>query len=468
MTAINNVNPGVRPGGGLRRAVRRLRPILGDRLLVEADEAFEPASRVWNGAITTRPALIARCRDADEVRTSVLTARDCHLPLSVRAGGHDWAGRALREGGLVVDLTGMRRVEVDCGRRTATVGGGATAADLLSATRPYGLVTPTGTVRAVGLAGLTLAGGYGSLGGRYGLTLDNLLSAEVVLADGRRVIASPDQDAELFWALRGGGANFGVVTRLRYRLHALSTVVSGMIMFPLGQARAVLRGYQEFLATCPEELTVMAGFLPGPAGEPVLFVIPTWSGANLAAGERIISPLTGLGTPLVSRIAPMTYDEALGMFDGSMVDGNHYLRRTRWLPALSEPAVEVLSAAAEQISSPYSAIALHHFHGAATRVDLADTAFGLRERHVMAEVIAVWPPAGDERVHRDWADRVSVRLAPLALPGGYPNLLAPDEPERVRLAYGTNYPRLIAAKQRYDPQNLFGSAVPILVPAGSE
>jgi FAD/FMN-containing dehydrogenase len=432
-----------------------LRGRLGDRLLRPDDPGFGPAARLWNAAVPHRPALIARCRDAEDVRTAVLTARDLSLPLSVRGGGHDWAGRALRHGGLVVDLSEMDDVRVDRPARTATVGGGTTAARLLAAAAPDDLVAPTGVVRAVGMAGLTLAGGYGPLNGRYGLALDGLLGAELVLADGSRVSTAGDD--ELRWALRGGGTNFGVVTSLTYRLHHLPTVLAGMIMFSLDEAERVLSGYQAFVDTAPDEISVMAGFLPGPA----VFVCPFYAGPDLSEGRRLIDGLARLGDPIVNQVGPMPYNDALGMFDGSMVDGNHYLLRTRWLPRLTGDAVALLTAAARDISSPHSAIALHHFHGAATRPASTDTAFALRTDHLLLEIIAVWPPPGPAAPHHAWANRTSDQLAPLSLPGGYPNLLGPDETDRVRLAYGDNLDRLLRAKHRYDPDGIF-SGVPTL------
>ncbi|MEV0215541.1 FAD-binding oxidoreductase [Micromonospora sp. NPDC050695] len=446
-------------------AAARLRALLGDRLHEPGDPAFDTTTRLWNGAVDRSPALVAECLDADEVAGVLRVAARCHLPVSVRSGGHDWAGRALRDGGVVLDLTGLRAVDIDADTATITVGGGVTAAGLLAAAHPYGLVVPTGTVRDVGMAGLTLAGGYGPLCGRFGLPLDNLLGAEVVLADGRRVTADPDHDAELYWALRGGGGNLGVVTELRYRAHRLPGVLAGMIMFALAEAPAVLRGYGALLAEAPDELTVMAGFLPGPAGEPVVFVCPFYSGPDLDAGQPWMDRLRALGTPLVDQITPMPYADAVRMFDGGMVDGNHYLLRTRWLPGLTDGAVDTLVDAARQVSSPHSAVALHHFHGAATRVGLADTAFGLRTDHVLTEIIAVWAPGEEAGPHRDWAEHTSAALAPLALPGGYPNLLAPEETDRVRLAYGPNWARLRQAKRHYDPRDLI-TAVPTLPPSG--
>ncbi|MET8463669.1 FAD-binding oxidoreductase [Micromonospora zamorensis] len=442
-------------------ATTRLRALLGDRLHEPGDPAYVTTTTLWNGAVQRTPLLVAQCLDADEVAAAVRVAAQCHLPLSVRSGGHDWAGRALRDGGVVLDLTGLRAVDIDVDAATVTIGGGVTAAGLLAAARPYDLVVPTGTVGDVGMAGLALAGGYGPLCGRFGLTLDSLLGAEVVLADGRRVTADPRHDAELYWALRGGGGNVGVVTELRFRAHRLPGVLAGMIMFALAEAPAVLRGYGALIADAPDELTVMTGFLPGPAGEPVVFVCPFYSGPDLDAGLPWMDRLRALGTPLVDQIAPMPYADALRMFDGGMVDGNHYLLRTRWLPALTASTVDVLVDAARQVSSPFSALAVHHFHGAATRVRLADTAFGLRTDHLLTEIIAVWAPGDQARQHREWAEHTSAALAPHALPGGYPNLLAPEETDRVQLAYGANWPRLRRAKHRYDPRELL-TAVPTL------
>jgi FAD/FMN-containing dehydrogenase len=384
------------------------------------------------------------------------------LPLSVRSGGNDWAGRALSDGGLVVDLTRMRGVRVDAAGRTATVQGGAITADLLAAATPYGLATATGVVRAVGLVGLAAAGGYGPLIGRFGLALDNLLGAEVVLADGTAVTAGPEDDAELWWALRGGGGNFGVVTSLHFRLHDLPAVLAGMVIFPFAEAGAVLAGYAEIVADAADELTVMTGFLPGPDG-PMAFLCPFWSGPDLAAGERAVNRLRSLGHPIVDQVAVMPYPAALAMFDASMVDGNQYLLRTRWLSDVSPTAVDALVASAAEMSSPSSALIVNRFHGAATRVDPGATAFAQRSPHQVVEVIASFPPGGPADRHRAWADSVVRALDPVALPGGYVSLLGPGDEDRARASYGGNLDRLLAAKHRYDPDNVFASTVPALV-----
>jgi hypothetical protein len=442
--------------------VRALRPRLGERLVVADDVGFDAARRVWNAAVTRQPAAVARCGSTADVAAVLRAAGESEVPLSVRSGGHDWAGRAVRDGGLVVDLRGMRAVTVDAPRRTATVQGGALIADLLAATAPYGLVTATGVVRAVGLVGLTTSGGYGPLIGRYGLALDNLLGAEVVLADGSTVTAGPDDDSELWWALRGGGGNFGVVTSLRYQLHEVPVVLAGMLMFPYAEAAAVLAGYAEIVAGAPDELTVMTGFLPGPGGRPSVFLCPFWCGTDLAAGERAVTRLRSLGHPVVDQVTAMPYPAALGMFDGSMVDGNHYLLRTRWSAELSTTAVDALVAGAAEITSPYSALFVNRFHGAAARVAPDATAFAQRASHQVVEVIAAWPSGGSSERHRAWADSVAQALDPVALPGGYPNLLGPDDDPRARDSFGANLDRLLAAKRRYDPGNVFSCAIPAL------
>jgi FAD/FMN-containing dehydrogenase len=439
----------------------QLRSQLRGTVWQDGDDGYDAARKVWNGAVDHRPTVVARCLDSDDVRTAVLVAREHDVPLSVRGGGHDWAGRAIRDGGLVLDLSAMRRVRVNPRAAVAEADGGAMIADLVDAAALHGLVTPTGVVRDVGMAGLTMAGGYGGLIGSFGLALDNLISADVVLADGESVTAGPDSDPELLWALRGGGGNFGVVISARYRLHPLEQVLGGMVLYPFEQATQVLHGYREILASAPDELTVMAGFLTGPTGQPAVFVAPTWSG-DIAAGQDAVAPLRRLGTPLVDGVAQMPYPELLRMFDAGIVEGNRYALSTRWLAELSDNAVTALAAGAAAGSSPFSLLALHHFHGAAARVAPDATAFALRQDHLLVEMIAAWAPGPDGEdpavtaaPHLEWTAEISAALAAEALPGGYPNILGPQEADRTKLGYAGNAERLLAAKHRYDPDGVF-------------
>ncbi|MBC2866359.1 FAD-binding oxidoreductase [Streptomyces mexicanus] len=448
--------------GRLTDALRRFVPA---GQVVSTGPRYDAGRTLWNGAVSSRPGAIVRCADAAEVGTAVLAARESGVPVTVRGGGHDWAGRALSDGGLTIDLSGLRQVTVDPEARVAEVAGGATAADLAAAAQPFGLTAATGTAGSVGMAGLTLGGGYGPLSGRFGLALDNLLSAEVVLADGSVVTADAEREQELFWALRGGGGNLGVVTSMRVRLHAVPTLLSGMVLFGWEQAASVLAGLADVLAGSPDELTVQSGVLPGPDGRPVVFLSPTWSGDDAAAGERALARLDSLGTPLVSQVAPTTMPEMLAAIDAQFPFGRHVEIRTRSVPSLTSGVRDVLSLAGATLTSPHSAISLHSLHGAAARVPVTDTAFGNRDPHLMIEIIAQWEP-GDTRAaeHRTWAGELADVLEPEALPGGYPNLLGPEAAAQIAHAYGPNTERLLTAKHRYDPYHVF-NATPLPSPS---
>ncbi len=364
----------------------------------------------------------------------------------------------------MIDLSGMRQVEIDAAARIATVAAGARAADVIAAAAPYGLAAVTGNCGAVGMAGLTLGGGYGPLTARYGLALDTLLSAEVGLADGRCIVADPVEHPDLFWALRGGGGNFGVVTSMRLRLHPVEKLLAGMMLFTWSEAETVLRRYGEMIEFAPDELAVMAGVLPGPDGDPVLFLSPVWSG-ELAQGGQVMRDLRRLGTPFFVQIDQMTCGELLGMYDAHVVSGRHYAIETRWLPKLTPDAVASIIAASTHRSSPFSMVALHHFHGAATRVREDATAFGLRQDHFLVEIVAAWEPgfAKDAAMHRQWARNLCQSLAPASLPGGYANLLSPDAWDQIKFAYGSNISRLRHVKYRFDPDGVFTSAIPLPV-----
>jgi FAD binding domain/Berberine and berberine like len=444
-----------------RVAGKALRSIMQGKVVLPDDDDYAGARTVWNAAVDHRPAVIAQCETAGDVQLAITAARTYGLPVSVRGGGHDWAGRAIRDNGLVIDLSAMRLVTVEPDSGIAIVSGGALAKDVIAAAEPYGLVAVTGACGTVGMTGLTLGGGYGALNGRYGLAADNLLGAQVVLADGRCVIADTLENPELFWALRGGGGNFGVVTSMRIRLHPLRSVLGGLILFPWHDAELVLRAFAEFVASAPDDLTVMAGALTAPDGRPVLFVAPTWCG-EAKEGETLMAALQNLGDPIMSGIGPMTYRELLGMFDAYIPPGRHHAIKTRWLPRLTANAISALSIAGQTMTSPFSAIVVRHVHGAAARVGADETAFGCRCEHFVVEALASWEPRSQENgaSHWLWAQNLSAKLARDALPGGYANLLGPNDYDQIEWAYGDNLNRLQRVKDRYDPGNMF-SATPM-------
>jgi FAD/FMN-containing dehydrogenase len=380
----------------------------------------------------------------------------------VRGGGHDWAGRALCDG-IVIDLSNIKAVSVDPGDRTAQISGGARAADALAATTPFGLATVTGSVGAVGMAGLTLGGGYGPLIGRFGLALDNLLAAEVVLANGRIVIADDAHKADLLWALRGGGGNFGVVTTMRLRLHKLPSVHFGMLIYPFAEAEMIFQSCAGIAAQAPEELTVQVGSVAGPNGARVVLVVPTWCGLP-EEGEARIAPFLKLGTLLGGNAKTMPYERSLSAFDAFLVNGQRTFMETCWLPELSRDSIDVFIQTAESAVSAGCAIFTHEFKGAATRVAADATAFGQRRDHVLVEILAAYIDRSDEieeQRHRRWASTARHAFDTLALPGGYPNLLAAADMDRAAKSYGPNVARLVKAKRQYDPDNVFRSTIPL-------
>jgi hypothetical protein len=445
-----------------------LTEVLTGPLVLPEDADYDQVRQVWSGKVNKHPAALVRCATAQDVVHTVRWARSYGMPFSIRGGGHDYAGRALCDDGVVIDMSQMRAVSIDPVARTARVEGGATAGDLIGAAQQDGLATTTGTVASVGMAGLTLGGGYGPLMGKYGIAADNLISAQVVTADGNLLTASPTEHADLLWALRGGGGNFGVVVSLEYRLYPITQVLSGLLLYPLDQAGAVLGHLGEFIQTGADELTIQAGFIQMPDGTPVLFLSPTYCGP-LDEGERVLAPLRAFGSPLADQVQPVEYAALIHGMDALVPKGRHYFIQTRWLADLRAETIEVLVEQAQQFSSPFSAIALHHFHGTARRVAVSETAFALRQDHLMVELIAGWEPELSEanQRHVQWAQSGSRALASYALQGGYINLLDEGEQQRVPLAFGPNYERLRALKRRYDPDDVFRSTIGHITPTGS-
>jgi FAD/FMN-containing dehydrogenase len=445
----------------IESSLRSLKQQLPGLVSMQGDDRYAAATNIWAKPVGTTPRAIVHCRTAEDVQAAILTARERDLPLSVRGGGHDWAGRALCDG-IVIDLSGMRDVVLGPDRGTVTVSGGARAGDVTTVTDPLHLAVVAGSVGAVGITGLTLGGGYGPLIGRFGLALDNMLAAQIVLADGRIVDADADNHADLFWALRGGGGNFGVVTEMRLRLHELPSVHSGLLVYPFSEAEEVLQRCVALAASAPDELSMQLGLIADPTGTVAVMVVPTWSGPP-EQGEARLAPFLEFGTLLAGQIERKSYGALLATFDPYFVNGLRVAMETCWLPTLDAAGIDKFIHAMKTAVSPGCAIVTHDFKGGASRVAEGATAFGLRRDHIMVEVLAIFPdrsePA-DELRHRDWARAVRESFAS-ALPGGYPNLLGKDDAVRAASSFGGNAARLMEIKRRYDPDNVFSSAIPL-------
>src|SRR5262245_23549310 len=443
------------------RTLHRLNLQLPGRVSVPGTDRYATATAIWAKSDRT-PRAIVHCQTAADVQAAIRAARNCDLPLSVRGGGHDWAGRALCDG-LVIDVSGMNRVDLYLEISTARVGGGTRASGLLEAAEPFGMAAVTGSCGPVGMAGLALGGGYGPLIGRYGLALDNLRAVEVVLSDGRIVNAHNSDEEELFWALRGGGGNFGVVTNMHFQVHYLPSVRSGMLVYPFAEARTVLEGCADIAASAPDDLTVQLGFVTGADGEPVVLVVPTWCGPT-KGGEARVAPFMRLGTLLAGAAETMSYKASLAAFDSYIVNGQRTFMETCWLPAMAGGSITPFIEAMKRAVSPGCALFTHEFRGAASRVPADATAFGLRRDHVLVEILATIDDRADrreERRHREWTRNALRAFDAVALPGGYPNLLARSDVDRAAHSFGANADRLIRAKRHYDPDNVFRSTIPL-------
>ncbi len=440
--------------------IANLSRTLPDRVSIPGEDRYAAAIAIWP-KVDVAPAAVVTCRSVAEVQVAVTAARRANLPLSVRGGGHDWAGRALCDG-VVIDLSEMREVTIAADRRSASIQGGARARDVISAIDSLGLAAVTGSCSGVGMAGLTLGGGYGPLIGREGLALDNLLEAQIVLADGLAVSASAYENQELFWALRGGGGNFGVVTAMRCRLHELPSVHAGVLIYPMAEAKSVLRHAATLAASMPDEFSVQLGIAAGPDGSFSVLVSPVWSGAPEDA-ERQLAPFLKLGTLLAGGIERKSQTALLSMFDAMIVDGLRVHIETCSLDTLDGDSIDALVGAMANAVSPGCAILTHEFKGAACRVAADATAFGLRRAHILIEVLTMFPEprdVSDTQRHIAWA-RQTRQAFTSAHPGGYPNLLGRDDPARAAASYGGNAARLVKAKRRYDPDNVFSSAIPL-------
>jgi hypothetical protein len=443
--------------------VAGLRAQLRGELITPGDAGYDAARKVYNAMIDRRPALIARCADVADVIACVNFAREKDLLLAVRGGGHNGPGLGVCDGGLVIDLSRLRGIRVDPRDATVRVEGGCLWGDVDHATHPFGLAVPSGFLSTTGVGGLTLGGGIGYLSRRYGLTIDSLLAADVVLADGRLVTASADEHADLFWALRGGGGNFGVVTSFLFRAHPVATVYGGPIFWPLSEAGKVLRFWRDFILRAPAEINGWFGFVTVP---PVPMFpaehhmkkacVVTWCyTGDLAKAEAAFRPIRDFLPPLMDFAGPIPFPALQSLFDGLYPAGLQWYWKADFVQELSDKAVDLHVKYAERLPTPHSTMHLYPIDGAASGVGKADTAFSFRDARFAEVIVGVDPdPANNARLTQ-WAKDYWLALHPFSAGGGYVNMMMDEGEDNVKAAYRDGYARLAKVKRAYDPGNLF-------------
>ena len=426
-------------------------------LLRAGDDGYEEARRVHNGLIDKRPVLIARCRGTADIAGALDLARESGLEISVRGGGHNVGGRAVTNGGVMIDLSLMRGIHVDPKARTVRTQGGATWREFNRETAVHGFATTGGVISTTGVAGLTLGGGLGWLLGAYGLAVDNLSSVELVTAAGDLLNVGADEHPDLFWAVRGGGGNFGVAASFEFRVHPLREVVGGLVAHPITAANDVLRFYRDFTATVPDDLSVFAALVHAPdgSGVPLVALIVCHAGA-LEQAQRDVRPLLEFGTPAMAQIGPMPYPVINTILDDAFPRGALNYWKSSFIKGLSDDTIGAMIDRFAGCPSPMSGIVIEHFHGAVTRVPVSATAVPHREAGYNFLVASVWtdPAAVDRNIA--WTRATYADMEPYLARGRYVNYLGDDEPnDAVERAYGPNFARLVEVKRKYDPDNLF-------------
>ena len=438
-------------------AVTAFQARLRGTLIAPGADGYDAARRVWNGNIDRRPALIARCTGVADVLEAVHFACTHHLLVAVRGGGHNAAGHATCDSGLVIDLTPMKGIRVDSRSRTAYAQGGVTWAEFDRETQLFGLATPGGNVSNTGIAGLTLGGGLGSLSGQYGLSCDNLLSAEVITADGQFLRASAEEHPDLFWALRGGGGNFGVVTVFELQLHPVGPLVlGGMVMHPMARVKEVLRFCREFCRDLPDKAWALVALMTAPDGVPMVAMLLSHNGP-VDEGERVLAPARAFGPPVADLVQPLPYVARQTILDAGFAEhGVQRYWKSGFATQLSDELIDIVVEGAAHFSSPMSAVACYPIHGAAIRVAPEATAYALREALWDVNAVAQWLDPAESKRHIAWTRQLWAQIEPHTTGTAYTNHMAGDEqPERVRVSYGKNYERLVALKHKYDPGNFF-------------
>ena len=422
-------------------------------LIELGDARYDEARQLWNAAINRKPALIAQCADAYDVIAALDYATGNGFDVAVRAGGHNVTGRALNDGGVVIDLSQMKGIEIDTERRVARVEPGLTWGEYNEAAGAYGLVTPSGKVSTTGVGGLALGGGLGWLVRKYGMTIDNLISAQVVTADGRLLTANSIENPDLFWAIRGGGGNFGIAVSFQFRLHPLSEVYGGLVAWPLPMAKDVLRHYRDFIADTPDELTTVAVFLTTPEGHAAVGVAACYAGPA-GEGESLLKPLTEFGTPAMVQLGAMPYHVLAGMVDAAAASHPAQWRSGN-LGAFTDDAIDVLADSFATVPSPQTVILIEQYGGAMGRIDPAATAFPHRDMTLSLCIDAAWSDQAEGYRALGWLNKLWSDIQPYLTPGVYVGFIDNEGPERVEQAYLGNYDRLAAIKAIYDPTNVF-------------
>jgi FAD/FMN-containing dehydrogenase len=434
------------------------------QVIFPSDPNYHEVRAIWNAMFERQPALIVRCAEASDVPQAIAFARQHGLEISIRGGGHNIAGNALCDGGLMIDFSAMKKVRVDAEQKRAWVEPGATLADFDEATQAHGLATPVGINSTTGIAGLTLGGGFGWLTRKYGMTVDNLIAVDLVTAEGQMIRASQTENPDLFWAIRGGGGNFAVVTQFEFELHPVGPeIVAGLIVFPFNQAKQVLARYREFVGNAPEELNVWTvlrkapplPFLPEAVhGQEVVVLVPFYVG-DIAEGKKLIEPLLGFGTPHGQHVGAQPYTQWQKAFDPLLTPGARNYWKSHNFIELSDGALDSMIEFAGKLPSPQCEIFVGLVSGAANRVPADATAYHHRDAKFVLNVHGRWEQKADDKRCIAWAREFFQASAPFASAGAYVNFMTEEENDRIGAAYGANYDRLARIKQKYDPENVF-------------
>jgi hypothetical protein len=436
-------------------AMQKLRESLRGQSLCPGEQGYDAARTIPNAMIDRRPAIIARCTGAADVIACVRFAREHDVLVSVRGGGHSVAGKSVCDGGLMIDMSGMKGIRVDPARRTARAETGLTLGEFDRETQAFGLATTLGVVSKTGIAGLTLGGGWGHLHGKYGLAVDNVIGADVVTADGRLLTANASENADLFWGLRGGSGNFGVVTSLEYRLHEVGPVLGGGVFYPAARAGEVLRFFREFAEVIPDELVIQAAAINLPDGLPVFAVAACYCG-SLSEGEKVLKPLRTFDSPVADILGTVSYLQIQSLFDPFFPPGRYTYVKSSFVRTLNDEVIETLAEYAKTRPSPYSfAPGIEHWHGAATRVGVTDTAFPHRQHSYNFMAWSNWADPSESEKNVRWTRAFWEAMRPFLVEGSYGNYVSDEGDAFARAAYGPNYERLVALKNKYDPTNFF-------------